>query len=80
MEEPKVIIEKGIPIPVKQARGGKFAQYFQVAKILEIGDSIVIPGAKRQQTYILSRCRDFAPKKYSTRMINENKLRLWRVE
>lgn len=68
-----VTIEKGIPLPV--GRVGGFSRQLHA---MEVGDSILLPKANRQ-SFLTSAYR-VPGKKFSTRSVDAQNFRIWRIK
>ena len=65
------VIEKGVPIPDKQRLG-----LSAVLMEMEVGDSVVINRAQSSIGIYMSR---YKPKRFTTKKIDNNSCRVWRV-
>ena len=68
-------IEKGIEIPAKHER---VAGLGKTLKNMEVGDSFLYPLNKR--TSVPGMALKHKPKRFVTRKVDENHIRVWRVE
>ena len=68
-------IEKGIPMPTRSRNSLEIAEAINK---LEIADSFICPAKQRGNiSYLFANC---ATRKFVTRKVDENHIRVWRVE
>lgn len=68
-------IEKGVPLPRANQRGFGLAD---VLAKMEVGDSFLVPKHKRQGLFAYF--RNAKPAKFTSRTVDEENVRVWRVE
>lgn len=68
-------IEKGIEIP---ASGRHCIGLINVLNNIKVGESFLYPLTKR--TSVLGVALKYKPRKFTTRKVDENHIRVWRVE